>query len=287
MRHDRVPYTQGKLRAYRIKAKHALGQNFLVDEDIYRRIVASANLTKTTCVVEVGAGFGSLTRHLAQASLQVVAVEYDENLFGLLKKEMAGLANVSVLHADILKISTEKLLSAFPKPATEYSVVANLPYQITAKALEHFLTAAHPPTQLVLMLQREVVERITATPGNMSMLALVTQWHADVTKLFDVPASAFKPQPKVASAVARLIYRKVPPATVPDTIDEDYVFRVAKIGFLHKRKMLVSTLSAAIRVQRSDVQAIFEKIGISLTARPQELSFSQWIALAAHCKKAS
>lgn len=277
--------TESYLSEKNIRAKHALGQNFLIDETIYTKIISAATLTQREAVVEVGAGFGSLTRHLAQAAGQVVAIEYDGELVPLLKKDMAAFSHVHVLHADILRTKPEVLLQTFVPPQKKYIVVANLPYQITAKTLTHFLTAKIPPTYMVLMIQREVAERLAAEPGDLSMLALVTQWHARITKLFDVPSTAFSPAPKVTSSVVRLDMHTIPPVSLPKGMQKEDVFKIAKIGFVHKRKMLASTVSATLRVSKENIYGIFEEIGIQVQARPQELAISQWVALAKNLKK--
>ncbi|MCL4831559.1 MAG: ribosomal RNA small subunit methyltransferase A [Caldilineaceae bacterium] len=291
------------IRRFDLDPKKSLGQNFLVDESHLARIAAAADLTPADTVLEVGPGLGVLTRHLAAQAGRVVAVELDDRLIPILQELFADQPNVSFVHADILKVDPAALLaddrvtgwqgdrvivspqspipnlqSPAPSPQSPpYKVVANLPYYITSAVLRHLLEAAQPPTLAVVMVQREVAQRIVAGPGEMSLLSVGVQFYAEAKIVQKVPAGAFHPRPKVESAVLRLDVRPQPIVT---GVDPEWYFSVVRAGFGQKRKQLRNSVVAGLGMAKDAVEAGLLSAGIDPQRRAETLSLQEWGALA-------
>lgn len=261
------------LRRYGLRPRKGLGQNFLVDRRALERIVAAAELTPDDTVLEVGPGVGQLTRLLAEAAGQVVAVELDREMVRVLQQELADRPNVEVVEADILKVDPGEITGRRP-----YKVVANLPYYITSAALRHLLEAQPPPTLLVVTVQQEVAERITASPGEMSILSVSVQFYGRPRRVARIPAGAFYPPPKVDSAVVRIdVY---PPGERPIQVDDpERFFRVVRAGFGQRRKQLRNSLSAGLRLRSGEVEAALQRAGIDPHRRAETLSLDEWARL--------
>ena len=204
----RRPFRPRELRGSGITPRKALGQHFLTDRNVVAKIVAACELAPDDVVVEVGPGLGVLTERLAEAAGRVIAVEVDAKLVESLRERFAGTPNVTLVESDVLAVTPASLLTqAGLADEGDYGVVGNLPYNIGAAVLRHFLEAEHPPRWLVVMLQREVAASITARPGKLGLLALSVQVYAQPRRLFNVPPAAFYPPPKVVSSVIRLELR--------------------------------------------------------------------------------
>lgn len=257
-------------RLYDIKPSRSKGQNFLINEKIYDEIVAAANIKKTDIVLEVGPGLGILTTLLAKIAKRVVAVELDDKLADFLQVglDAGGIKNVEVINQDVLKFNPKELAGA-------YKVVANLPYNITSLFLRSYLERANRPDLLVLMLQQEVARRIIAQPGNMSLLALSIQIFADSEIIREVKAGNFWPKPEVDSAVVRIMVNPKKIAAIPTDKIRSF-FRLAKIGFSAKRKMLKNNLAGGLHIDNIQAEIMLEKAGISRSARAEDLSVSEW-----------
>jgi 16S rRNA (adenine1518-N6/adenine1519-N6)-dimethyltransferase len=269
------------LDRYDIRPSKGLGQSFLVAEWAYERILEAARLTPDDVVLEVGPGLGTLTSRLAEQARQVIAVELDARMVAILEDTLAGLANVTVHQGDILETDLAALLAPWvggDQGAAHYKVVANLPYYITSRALRHLLTAAVRPQRMVLMVQREVADRIVAAPGEMSLLAVSVQVFGAAERVCRVPANAFFPRPKVDSAVLAVELHPAP--LVPQALLEP-LFRVARAGFQQKRKQLHNSLAANLGLGRETVERALEQAGISPSIRPQSLAVEDWARLAA------
>ncbi len=245
-----------------------------MDETHLARIAAAADLMPADTVLEVGPGLGVLTRHLAQQAGRVVAVELDDRLIPILRERFVDQPNVHFVHADILTVDVATLLREDDgRPTTGYKVVANLPYYITSAVLRHLLEAPQPPVLAVVMVQREVAQRIVAAPGDMSLLAVGIQFYAVPKIVNKVPAGAFHPRPKVDSAVLRLDVRPQP--AVAD-VDPMRFFDVARAGFGQKRKQLLNSLSSGLAQPKEHTRAALEAAGIDPQRRAETLSLDEW-----------
>lgn len=246
----------------------ALGQHWLHDRAMLSEIADGANLTKDDTVLEIGPGLGTLTGILAKLAGHVVAVEFDAALAHDLPKRVQA-TNIKVVHGDILGFD----LTALP---AGYKVVANVPYYITSKIVRLLLESSNPPSSVVLLVQKEVAERLAAGPGDMSVLAISAQFYADVVVGTVVPAALFTPPPKVDSQIVIMKYRG---PRFADISPDDF-FAVVKAGFSERRKKLRSALAGGLRLQKQDVDALLHNASISPHARAQELSLDDWHRLA-------
>lgn len=272
-----------------VKAKKSLGQNFLNDPDFLNQIVAAAELEAGDLVLEIGPGQGSLTRLLAAQAAGVVAVELDDRLITPLRAMFATqLDRVLIVHGDILELDPADLIDGLVKgrPGTlpgpgdshAYKVVANLPYYITSAVLRQLLETQRKPTRVVVLVQLEVAERICAQPGDMSLLAASVQYYAQPQFVTRVPASAFRPIPKVDSAILRLDVFTQPAV---DIAAEPF-FTVVRAGFGQKRKQLLNSLSAGLARPKAEVQAALQCAAIDPMRRAETLALAEWAALC-HC----
>ena len=259
------------LKHHHISPRKSLGQNFLVDDGYLRQIVQAAKVTSDTNVLEIGAGAGNLTRHLAHAAREVVAVEIDQSLFPLLKDTTASFKNIRLVQGDILEQNIAELM-----PRTGYMVVANIPYYITSALIRFLLESPRKPSRLVLTIQQEVARRVCASAGDLSLLALSVQLYGDPRVALRVPAGAFYPVPNVDSAV--LIVDLYPEPLIPSQHVEDF-FRLAKSAFSQKRKMLRNTLASAPGLDKDSAIALLEQSGIDARRRAQTLTIQEWKVL--------
>lgn len=266
--------TKELLRRYGVNPKQSLAQNFLMEATHLVRIADAAALTATDTVLEIGPGLGSLTQYLAAQAGRVVAVELDDRLIELLRAHFADQPHVQIVHGDILTLEPGALVRAAPnEEATAYKVVANLPYYITNAVLRHLLERDCRPTQIVVLVQKEVAERICAQPGDLSLLAVSVQFYAEPTLVHRVPAGAFYPPPKVDSAVLHLAVRPEP--AVAD-VNPVAFFRVVRAGFSQKRKQLGNTLSGGLHLPKAELTATLTNLGIDPTRRAETLTLEEW-----------
>ncbi len=284
------------LRRYGIQPSKGLAQNFLTDEGVWTHILEASELQPSDIVLEVGPGLGLLTRRIAERVAQVVAVELDRKMVAILAQELRGCANVHVVQADILQVDpVAEIVAALAgtpveftnrskatdhdeeQGALQYKVIANLPYYITSSALRHLLGARVRPTQLTVMVQREVAERLLAAPGELSLLAISVQVYGEAEIVCRVPASAFYPSPKVDSAVVRVRVHVTP--RIPDTEIAQF-FRVMHAGFGQKRKQVHNSLTHGLGLPHERVLRELAEVGIEADRRPQTLSIEEWAHLA-------
>ena len=247
----------------------SLGQHWLTDRSILSEIAEAANLTKDDTVLEIGPGLGTLTSALLKQAKAVVAVEFDEELARKLPGQFPGTA-LTVTYEDILQYDLSSLPSG-------YKVVANVPYYITSKIVEKLMTAENKPSVAVLLVQKEVAERIAAKPGDMSLLGLSAQMFAEATLGGHVPRHYFTPPPKVDSQVVILKTHSEP--LIPKA-DEKAFFRVAKAGFGAKRKMLRSSIAGGLGISKPAAEELLKHANINPDARAQDLSIADWQRLA-------
>jgi 16S rRNA (adenine1518-N6/adenine1519-N6)-dimethyltransferase len=259
-----------RLRQLGLRARKSLSQSFLADPGVARAIVAAAETDPTRdAVLEVGPGLGVLTERLVRKARRVVAVELDPVLAEWLQTELQT-PNLEVRVADILTLDPARLFEA------PYVVVANLPYHITSPALRHLLGSGPPhPRRLVVMVQREVGERLAAGPGQLSALAVVIQAQSKVELVRLVPAQAFYPRPEVESAVVRLEPRDPADRPVARAQLADFAAFV-HAGFAQPRKQLANSLAQGLARDKAELQERLLALGIDPTRRPQELSVDDW-----------
>jgi 16S rRNA (adenine1518-N6/adenine1519-N6)-dimethyltransferase len=268
-------WVRRRLKEAGLRARHNLSQNFLADVDVLEGILREADPTPGRGVLEIGPGLGFLTGGLLAAGANVCAVELDRGLVAVLKETFAdqvGREQLRIVEGDALD---QDLVALVPPP---YDVVANLPYHITSPILHRLLGGQPRAERLVLMVQREVAERVAAPPGEMSYLSVFVQYHARARVAFRVPREAFEPAPKVESAVLVL-----EPYASDDRLDaeaEARLWRVVQAGFRERRKMLHNVLTRQLPIEPERVDAALSATGIARDRRPQTVAVGDWIALA-------
>lgn len=242
-----------------------LGQHWLTDESVLQAIVMAADVADGTDVLEVGPGLGTLTKELLDVGATVTAVEFDPQLAKQLPKRITS-DKLTVIQQDILSFN----LTSLPK---DYVVVANIPYYLTSKLVRILCESANPPKTAVLLVQKEVAERIAAKPGGMSMLSVSAQVYNEVSLDIIVPAELFTPPPKVDSQV--VVLRRRTESFIPEAMQKDF-FRMVKAGFSERRKKLRSSLSGGLQIEKAQADDLLKKAGIAESARAQELSLEDW-----------
>ncbi|MBN1935703.1 MAG: ribosomal RNA small subunit methyltransferase A [Anaerolineae bacterium] len=258
------------LRDYGIYGKKWLGQNFLVDPSAVQKIIAAAELTPNDTVLEIGPGPGTLTAQIARRAGRVVAVEVDADVLPALRETLASFENVTLIHGDILEQDIATLISP------PYKVIANLPYYITSAVLRHVLETRPRPTTLVITVQREVAQRITAAPGQMSLLGVSVQFYGRPHIVARIPPGAFRPIPKVHSAAVRIdCFDPLP----WNNVDKTLFFRVARAGFGQKRKQIKNALAHGLSLPIDVVEEALAQSGINAHRRAETLSMDEWAAL--------
>ena len=260
------------LKKYGLRPHKGLGQNFLQDPIALEKIIAAAEIQPTDTVLEIGPGLGSLTRYLAAAAREVVAVELDQHLLPPLKAVLTPYPNVRLIHGDILELSPDDLIQE-----QDYLVVANIPYYITSAAIRHLLESKHKPRRIVLTIQKEVAKRICENPGDMSLMALSVQVYGKPRIVAQIPAGAFFPAPNVDSAV--LVIDIYPSPLIPNEY-LDRFFKLIKAGFSQKRKTLRNSLSAGLSILPANAADLLERAGIDPQRRAETLSIEEWQRLA-------
>lgn len=250
------------------KANKSLGQHWLADKSTLEDICDFANLSQKDTVLEVGPGLGTLTENLTARVSSVVAVEYDQKLAQDLAAKYAN-TNVRVVYSDILKYDLTQL-------PPNYKLVANIPYYLTSNLLRRVLESSNPPSETVLLVQKEVAQRIAAKPGDMSLLSVSVQFYCDVELGQIVPAHLFTPPPKVDSQVIKLTYRTKP---LFNAVDTKEFFDIVRAGFSERRKKLGNSLGRGLSIGKDELQGPLEKAGVSPDARAQELSLQDWYKL--------
>lgn len=266
------------LKKYGIRPSKRLGQNFLIDKKVLKKIIGAANLSRNDVVLEIGPGIGNLTLELEKIVKKVIAVEKDRKMCQILKEslESSNVRNVRIVNKDILKIKNDSMVQWF----NGYKVVANLPYYITSPVIRKFLESKKPPKLMVLMVQKEVAQRICAHPPNMSLLAVSVQFYAKPEIISFVSKKSFWPQPEVDSAILRIsqICTNLP------QINTNLFFKVVKVGFSHPRKQLINNLSQGLKLDKEKVKNWLLKNGIESKQRAETLAIKDWLKLTKNLK---
>ena len=274
--------TKEILNKYGFSFKKSLGQNFLIDPNILRNIVSHANLTEESGAIEVGPGIGALTEHLARAAKKVVSFEIDQRLLPVLEDTLSPYDNVKIVHSDILKADVVKVIEEEMPGINDIMVVANLPYYVTTPILMKLINDRLPIRGFVVMMQKEVADRITAKPGTKEYgsLSIAIQYYCTAEVAMIVPKTVFMPQPNVDSAVIRLIKHDKPPVTV---INEEFLFEVTRTSFAQRRKTILNNLQAGLqdgKKKKEMIIAALEASGIEPTRRGETLTIEEFGRLA-------
>jgi 16S rRNA (adenine1518-N6/adenine1519-N6)-dimethyltransferase len=260
------------LRKNRIRPMRSMGQNFLTSTEIVEEIVETAGVRPGDLVIEIGPGMGILTRQLLLAGARVIGVELDRELASLLRRELGDVNGFSLIEQDARHLDPAQITSGAP-----YQVVANLPYSVATVIIRSFMEASTPATRMTVLVQKEVAERMTAQPGDMSLLGLATSLYADAHIAMVVPPDVFLPPPKVDSAVVVLDSRSSLPGTAAS---RDRMFQLATMAFQRKRKTISNGLAQGLGKPKTDIDAIIGDAGIDPMRRPQTLSVDDWLTIA-------
>lgn len=247
--------TKAILEKYGFSFKKSLGQNFLIDPNILTRIVDHANISEDTGTIEIGPGIGALTEHLARRSKKVVAFEIDQRLLPILNETLSPYSNVEIIHSDVLKADVKTVIEEKFTDVNDIMVVANLPYYVTTPIIMKLLEEKLPIRGIVVMLQKEVADRISAKPGtkDYGSLSIAVQYYTTAEIVMTVPKTVFVPQPNVDSAIIRLTVRDQPAAEMKD---EDFFFQVIKASFAQRRKTILNNLTNQLPLGKEKKEAI-------------------------------
>ena len=235
--------TRAILERHGFTFKKSFGQNFLTDTNILQKIVDTAEIDKNVNVIEIGPGIGALTEFLAESAAEVMAFEIDDRLVPILADTLRDFDNVTVVNQDILKVDLAQYIAEFKNPDLPIKVVANLPYYITTPILMHLIESGIPFSEFVVMMQKEVADRISAQPNTKAYgsLSIAVQYYMTAKVAFIVPRTVFVPAPNVDSAILKMVRRDQPAVEVQD---EKFFFKVTKASFVHRRKTLWNNLTS-------------------------------------------
>lgn len=257
-------------------AKKSFGQNFLVDQNYINKIISAVNPKENETIIEIGAGRGALTKKLVESGASIIAIELDGDLIPLLIEDFGQNENFNLIEQDALKIDYSELSTSHSALSTK--LVANLPYYISTAILQHLIQYRNEFSELILMLQREVVERITAEVGNTErgFLTVLMEAYFETEKLFDVPPNAFRPAPKIWSSIVRM-----KPKAEKSIENGEFFRKLVSFGFRQKRKTILNNLKNAGEIlYNKDLKALLEKNGIEPKRRAETLTLEEWKKLA-------
>jgi len=269
---------------YGIKPSKRLGQNFLIDKNVVKKIIKAAELHSKDIVLEVGPGIGALTKEIAKKAGKVIAVEKDQRMVEILKKTLKDFKNIEIINQDILKfqITNYKLQINLKSKIQNYKLIANLPFYITAPVIRRFLESKYPPKEMVLIVQKEVAQRICSKSPKMNILAISVQFYAKPKIISYISKKSFWPQPKVDSAIVKIV-----PQKKHKDVDVDLFFKIVKAGFSHPRKQLANNLTNGLalrlpnglKLNKQEVNDLLLKNNIKPSQRAETLAVQDWINL--------
>jgi 16S rRNA (adenine1518-N6/adenine1519-N6)-dimethyltransferase len=278
---DLLQETLALCKKYNIKPEKSKGQNFLINEDIYDKIITMADLKPDDTILEIGPGLGFLTRKLSTKVKKVITVEVDSQLVDFLKQDFKQkkINNIKIFHNDILQARGNN----FSKLGN-YKVVSNLPYNITSIFLRKLLSLNNKPQAIILMLQKEVVDRIIAQAPKMSLLSCSVQFYATANLMLDVSKDNFYPRPKVDSAIIKIVPDK---KLLPDYDEEKKFFKLLHIGYSAKRKMLKNNLAGGLKISPSASENLIKQANLNEKVRSEQLTIQDWLKIYGFLKKTS
>ena len=275
--------TRELLQRYELRARKSLGQHFLINSGVLKKITDAGDLSPSDIVIEVGPGPGALTAELIKKAGYVIAVVVDRAMVELLKETFYYADNLSLITADILDTEPMELIQhekdRFPaelKTAIRYKLVANLPYYITQPIIRHFCEAAVKPQSLVIMVQKEVAKNIVAQPGDLSIMAISVQFYGKPQIVDYVPSSNFFPAPKVDSAILKIDMYEKP---IVDVTSEQNFFRIVKAGFCAARKQVANAISQGLDIPKAEVISLMQTAGVNPQKRAETLTLHEWANL--------
>ncbi|MCD1278029.1 16S rRNA (adenine(1518)-N(6)/adenine(1519)-N(6))-dimethyltransferase RsmA [Streptococcus sinensis] len=274
--------TRAILERHGFTFKKSFGQNFLTDTNILQKIVDTAEIDKNVNVIEIGPGIGALTEFLAESAAEVMAFEIDDRLVPILADTLRDFDNVTVVNQDILKVDLAQYIAEFKNPDLPIKVVANLPYYITTPILMHLIESGIPFSEFVVMMQREVADRISAQPNTKAYgsLSIAVQYYMTAKVAFIVPRTVFVPAPNVDSAILKMVRRDQPAVAVQD---EKFFFKVSKASFVHRRKTLWNNLTSHFgkaEETKAKLTAALEQAELSSSVRGEALALADFARLA-------
>ncbi|UPT58095.1 16S rRNA (adenine(1518)-N(6)/adenine(1519)-N(6))-dimethyltransferase RsmA [Geobacillus thermoleovorans] len=273
--------TKEILERYGFSFKKSLGQNFLIDANILRKIVDVADISPDTGAIEIGPGIGALTEQLARRAKKVVAFEIDGRLLPILADTLSPYDNVRIFHQDVLKVDLHAVIAEELADVSDRMVVANLPYYVTTPIIMKLLTERLPIRGMVVMLQKEVADRLAAKPGtkDYGSLTIAVQYYTEAEVVMTVPRTVFMPQPNVDSAVIRLVKRQHPPVVVDD---EGVFFQVVRASFAQRRKTLFNNLTNNLpggKENKEQIERVLVALGIDPRRRGETLDIAEFASL--------
>ena len=252
-----------------IKPKKSLGQNFLVNKNVYQKIITALEIKKGDKIIEIGPGLGTLTSFLAESRAKVIAVEKDHKLVDYLKNKFANQKNVTIIEDDILRFDPKN----YKLKAISYKLVGNIPYYLTSHLLRLIFEKWPCPKTVVLTLQKEVAQRIVAKPPNMSLLAVSVQYYSKPEIIDYIPRRSFYPAPEVDSAIIKLVPRE---QFVTYRENTKNFFRIVRAGFSGKRKQLINSLARGLKIKKDTIESKLKAAGVDPRRRAETLTLEEW-----------
>lgn len=261
-----------KLNEAGVRPSKRLGQNFLINEGIYQKILAAGEVNPKDTIIEVGPGLGTLTERLAQVGCQVTAVEKDVDLFNYLNRYFENIANIKLVNQDILKLNPKN----FGLKEKNYKLLGNIPYYLTSRLIRIVFDSPDSlwptPKLIVFLVQKEVARKMSAKPPAMSLLSVSVQYFSEVEIMANVSRGSFYPTPNVDSAIVRLR----PHAKLPQKEEVDKFFELVRIGFSSKRKQLANNLSSGFKMDRLSMESTLRTVDIDPKRRAETLTIREW-----------
>lgn len=266
------------MKKYNIKANKSLGQNFLIDDNVIKKIIEGSNVCKDDLIIEIGPGLGTLTEFLLEKANKVISIELDKKMLNILKDRFKLYNNFELIHNDVLKVNLKELIQKEKQDSNikHVKIVANLPYYITTPIIMKLLEEQLDLTSITVMVQKEVADRLIETPGgkNTGAITYSVYYYATSESILDVSNTSFIPEPDVTSKVIKLDIRKTPPVNVKD---KNIMFRIIKCAFMQRRKTLLNSLTnTKVFLNKEEGIKILNKLNLSENIRPEKLSLQDF-----------